>query len=321
MRPEKISEGADRLYRLMRSMWHLGRKRGWQGFRPHQKTLAAKLGRDVRSVRRYLTELEEANLIAIRRGRSGNLYYFLENEAGAARDVIDGTKCPLASGQNVLSPADKMSSRQRTKCPLPSVDELENKNREQQQQGPEAAAADLFSHVENQNAFLALTTRGLSEQLARRYADADPRLAIVVVTFAIERQRDPTRKPIRNPVGFLRALIEFPERHGFQRLPTGDWLPPDDAPKRREKLLTNATDRRVALWRQASPQERAEAARRAEARGFDRHDAGKFQSACRIELEAMLGGESKKVRWPEALGDVLAGLSLPAPEAEGGGHA
>ncbi|WP_194190351.1 helix-turn-helix domain-containing protein [Clostridium chrysemydis] len=69
-----ISDGAYRLYSLLKSMCY-GEK---DNCYPSQEYLAKKLNKSVRTIQRYLTELEDRNLIKKqRRGSISNLYTIL----------------------------------------------------------------------------------------------------------------------------------------------------------------------------------------------------------------------------------------------------
>ncbi len=107
----------------------------------------------------------------------------------------------------------------------PVTNREENKIRDQQQQR-EAAAADLFAPLENQEAFQALRALDLSEQLAKRYADKDAALAIVVAAWCAGQFRAKRREPIESKPAFLIGALNDPLAYGFTGGEGGRWTPP-----------------------------------------------------------------------------------------------
>ncbi|MGL5478733.1 MAG: helix-turn-helix domain-containing protein [Clostridium sp.] len=89
----KISDGAYRLYSLLTSMCY-GKK---DNCYPSQEYLAKALNKSVRTIQRYLTELEECNLIKKqRRGSISNLYTILKKQF---ENIVEKTKEKIKKGK------------------------------------------------------------------------------------------------------------------------------------------------------------------------------------------------------------------------------
>lgn len=242
-----LGRGVKQLYEWLREIqrWSLanGRDYVW----PHQDSLAKQLGVSVATIRRYLTELEDAGLIQRVRAQTGNRYYFLDPAEAAPK----ATPAPESPPLKVSGPTAHFERSHRSFCTMGPLkmsgptahfercidDELKEEEKEQQQQIlappaesiPEpspAAAADLFADLKTQDAKNALLGLDLSPPLAEAFAQADPGLALVVATAAAERFRDRRLKPVENKVGFVLAWLRYPLRCGFTRMDGGEWIPP-----------------------------------------------------------------------------------------------
>ncbi len=104
---QSLSKGAEQTLRHLQFWYRISLKRGKTYVHPSQVDLAHAMKCSIRTVKRYLLELERAGIIKRRRVVRGNRYYFLDAQ------VSDGHR-----GQNVPLAGDKMSPWQGTKCPL-----------------------------------------------------------------------------------------------------------------------------------------------------------------------------------------------------------
>jgi hypothetical protein len=125
---------------------------------------------------------------------------------------------------------------------------------EPQAQAPPAAAAaaaeDFQAEEQTAAAASALEQLGIGRDLAARYARQDATLALAAVPHLEDRLTDPKRDPIRNPVGFIRALFKDPVRFGFSRDPADRWLPPPAALMPRRRPPAERVDPALEHYRQ-----------------------------------------------------------------------
>src|SRR5262249_53772504 len=102
---------------------------------------------------------------------------------------------------------------------------------------------------------------GMHKESAEFLARRDPGLVLAVVACYLIRRADPKKRPIDNPIGFVRTFLNRPLVYGFSRDESGVWrLPPEFEAVAAAKLAADEDEKkRVARARQWR-QEREEAA-------------------------------------------------------------
>ncbi len=193
----KLSRGARR---LLRRIEDLTRKND-EAY-AHQGTLAEWLDVSARTVKRYFAELTSAGLIVVRRTRRGNRYRIA---AGDKMSPGEGTKCPLARGQNVPCYLD---DKELTK---------DSSSAAAAERAPSEPQAEASGTVE------AMRDLGLPFA-GEPAAIADPKLADAVLAHVTWRFR--SGRPVRSQPGYMLDCLRDPMKFGFNRDASGTWHPP-----------------------------------------------------------------------------------------------
>jgi DNA-binding transcriptional ArsR family regulator len=265
LRDPRLSDGAVRLYWLL--IDHaFGTTESWPG----EVRLAQILGRDERTIRRHLHELEDAGHISSRRVGRRN-HYTLNTLApcGAAEtDLVQHrTKMSGIPDQH----RTPVSGQHRTKMSDESL-------LEEELPSSSAAAADQKRKTETKStadeAQVGATADGLKRAgvplgLAKRLAARNPALAAAVAAWLPVRLSRPKGGPITSIAGFVCDVFNDPGKYEFRQDDSGAWHPPRETqavgrPSPEQEAAEKA--RRNEQWLQH--QREAEEARKLNSSGF-----------------------------------------------------
>jgi len=178
---------------------------------PNQQTLAKRLHRSERSVRRYLAELIEAGFL-----QSSQRAFNVSN-----RYVL------LLPGERPTMSADrpKMSGPDRTPV---------SADRPKMSSYSAAAAANSLENSSSSNSggqsdaetVAGLVQLGFPEDLAWEYCARDAGLVRAALPHFRERLAHAEERPFRTtPIAYMRGLLNKPHNYGFEKR-AGQWLPP-----------------------------------------------------------------------------------------------
>ena len=223
------------LYCDMLSLYTKGLKKGWTTFRVKQATLAQRLGRSIRTIRRLLAELEAHGLIRAIRGQTGNRYEFCRESFGKEEpnlfsEISDGTFSDL--GEDIVSVSNG------TKCPVPSGHSADCTIREEFNKQQAAAPAAAILSDQDQKTISTLVEFGYPPTEAKKVVAKDSALSSAIVDLAARKskEKDP-RKKIRNLAGFVRQAFIDPARYWLRKLADGTWVEAGYKPKSRRDSI------------------------------------------------------------------------------------
>jgi len=199
---------------------------------PNQQTLAKRLHRSERSVRRYLAELIEAGFLqsSQRAFNVSNRYVLL---LPGERPTMSADRPKMSGPDRTPVSADRPNlANDRT---LVSADRPNLANdRPKMSSYSAAAAANSLENSSSSNSggqsdaetVAGLVQLGFPEDLAWEYCARDAGLVRAALPHFRERLAHAEERPFRTtPIAYMRGLLNKPHNYGFEKR-AGQWLPP-----------------------------------------------------------------------------------------------
>jgi hypothetical protein len=244
----QLSRGAKLLHGIL-----AGESRQEQCFPGHAR-LAELMGCSVRTVYRLLKELRDRGWLRTRRRGQGlnDGYQFTVPDR---IPMSDPDRTPMSDPDRTpMSDPDRtpMSDPDRT----PMSDPYTCLAQELRQDSSSKKAAADAAHGQEGNprvepvtaeltAINALAELGLPRPQAVEKVRARPRLAAAIASYCRWRFSARRMRPVGSRAGFIIAMFDDPEQHGFEETPEGEWLLPRESPGRamRERMAAVRAER------------------------------------------------------------------------------
>jgi Helix-turn-helix domain len=223
-----VSSVARHLFMILKDF---ARGKNWPECWPGKWRLAEETGRSVRSVQRYLRELEKCGAIEVVRadGKRNSYRILLGVSVKISSMCTDAPMTPM-SGVG-LTPMSGVGLTPMSGVELCTINKEATKQQAAQITEVTAAAAELKISEEDikssiKNVFDDLVKFGLAptEHMAT-IIDANQELAQAVLVHCQKRFRN-KKKPVENPAGYLTACFRDPAKFGFVKR-DGLWLCPE----------------------------------------------------------------------------------------------
>jgi hypothetical protein len=213
-----------------------------------EEQIAVALRRKKRSVQLYLRELTAAGHVEIRKIGRRNVY-LLRTLAPNREEEQAQCVAPIETERAQPVAPNKAEQAQDFAPPL------RQSNNEDSSNGAAAAEQEIRKATES-----LVNDVGMHKESAEFLARRDAPLVLAVVAYFQIRRADAKKRPINNPIGFVRTLLKHPLENGFSRDEDGVWRPPPEfaAAEATKRAAEEKAEQRVAHARQCQ-REREEA--------------------------------------------------------------